>query len=86
VSEGVRDNVALTLFLQSIIADRRSRLKRRFHVPRFDELPFSMRAVAADIASAEASLEILKETRVEVNFLIKAAIERTHSRLRKSAT
>jgi hypothetical protein len=42
--------------------------------------------LAADIASAEASLEILKETCVEVNFLIKGAIERTHSRLRKPAT
>ena len=39
--------------------------------------------LAADIASVKASLEILEETRVEVNFLIKGAIERTHSRLRR---
>ena len=41
---------------------------------------------AADIASTEASLEILKETRVKVNLLIKGAIEWTHSRLRRPAT
>src|SRR6516225_682071 len=41
---------------------------------------------AANIASAEASLEVLEETCVEVNLLIKRAIKRTHCRLCKPAT
>src|SRR5262249_4121083 len=40
--------------------------------------------LAADIASTEALLKVLKETCIEVDLLVDRAIERTHCGLRKS--
>src|SRR6476619_5597264 len=40
---------------------------------------------ATSIATAEASLKVLEEARVQIDLLVNRAIERTHCGLRKSA-
>src|SRR6516225_9794392 len=42
-------------------------------------------ALAAGVAASEASLQVLKEARIEINLVVDRAVERTHGGLRKPA-
>src|SRR5215472_15995433 len=52
VGEGVRYHIALHLFLQTIIADRRGRLERLFDVAGIEELVFLLSAIGPHAGEA----------------------------------